>query len=96
MCPLSLLSLLSPALPLISLLRPFQCERDAMRVKVKHLKELMVFGGFLESKIGRVGMSKVEHEDVRGPEEEGVMSVQDCLEDLKRSMTEVVECWNIL
>ena len=64
-----------------------------MRTKVKHLKEMMVSGGFLESK----GMSKVELEDGRGGEEEkNMVNVQDCLEDLKRSMTEVVECWNIL
>ena len=67
-----------------------------MRAKVKYLKELMMFGGFLESKVGHMGVAKAGPEGSSAPEEENVMNVQDCLEDLKRSMTEVVECWNIL
>lgn len=79
-----------------------------MRTKVKHLKKLMLFGGFLESKVklrmkyevmGCVDASTTDHEGMRGDpkeENENVTSVQDYLEDLKRSITEVVECWNIL
>ncbi len=70
-----------------------QGERDAMRTKVKHLKELMVQEGFVETKI-KVGVAPPRP---GAPLRDEIMtSIQDCLEDLKRSITEVVECWNIL
>ena len=54
---------------------------------MKHLKELMVQEGFVEIKVG-VMLGVVT-------KEENMTSIQDRLEDLKRSITEVVECWNI-
>ncbi len=52
---------------------------------MKHLKDLVVSGGFLSD-------SDV-HLD---PMADSMSGVQDMLADLKRSITEVVECWNIL
>lgn len=62
-----------------------QVERNAVRTKVKHLKDLVVSGGFLSDSDAR-----------RDPNDDRVSYVQDLLADLKRAITEVVECWNIM
>ena len=81
-----------------------QAERDALRTKVKYLKELVISGGFIESKTRVRGVKS----SGSGPEppllesielkvqEESIGGVLDGLADLKRAITEVVECWNIL
>lgn len=79
-----------------------QVERSALRTKVKALKDLVVSGGFMASKIHPqatppsdplVSILKAGSMDVK---EDSISSVQDGLADLKRAITEVVECWNIL
>jgi len=63
-----------------------------MRAKVSHLKELMVREGFVEV---RIKMTPRSASSMTAAGADNMTSVQDCLEDLKRSITEVVECWNI-
>ena len=83
--------------------RLFQVERSALRTKVKALKDLVVSSGFMAFKtppqpgsILKTG-SKVTSADIPSSlQEESISSVQDGLADLKRAITEVVECWNIL
>ena len=69
-----------------------------MRTKVKHIKELIVSGGFIDTKF-KVTPS-VHQTNVTDSEkdykQENIDNVQDELEDLKRAITEVVECWNIM
>ena len=52
---------------------------------MKHLKDLVVSTGFLQ-----------DSDIPKDPQEVNISGVQDLLADLKRSITEVVECWNIL
>jgi hypothetical protein len=52
---------------------------------VKHLKDLVVSGGFLS-----------DSNSLKDPSGNSISGVQDMLADLKRAITEVVECWNIL
>ena len=60
---------------------------------MSHLKELMVREGFVEV---RIKMGPGSTSSVMAMGDDNMTSIQDCLEDLKRSITEVVECWNIL
>ncbi len=56
-----------------------------MRAKVKHLKELVVSSG---------GVTwESEQVDLLG---DNISNIQDELEDMKRCITEVVECSNIV
>lgn len=80
-----------------------QVERSALRTKVKYLKDLVISGGFIESKFDTLPTSpKMKKWPVGtatstgGKVEDEVSCVQDGLADLKRAITEVVECWNIL
>lgn len=80
---------------------PSQVERSALRVKVKYLKDLVVSGGFMESKLDAppplpLSKKQLALMDLNTQKEENISLVQDGLADLKRAITEVVECWNIL
>ena len=65
---------------------------------MKALKDLVVSGGFMATKVQVPVMSPSHKEGgvTGGENEDNIANVQDGLADLKRAVTEVVECWNIL
>ena len=73
---------------------PSQEEREALRNKDKLLKRLAVTAGFMEP-LPNENIAP----DVITPDadqiDENLYRIQDGIEELKRSVTEVVECWNI-
>ena len=75
-------------------------EREALRNKVKILKEMSVSAGFLKSSVSSSDPSPPRREGGEGggggrEEEENLVALQDGVEELKRSISEVVDCWNI-
>ena len=72
----------------------FQEEREALRKKDKLLKNLAVMAGFMEP-LPNENIAP----DVITPNanqvDENLYRIQDGIEELKRSVTEVVDCWNI-
>ena len=72
----------------------YQAEREALRDKVSRLKKLAVTAGFLEP-LSRESVSDAEVNPEAGKVDENLYTIQDGIEELKRSITEVIECWNI-
>ena len=71
---------------------PPQAERVTFRNKLKLLKDLVVKEGFVQSV---VSMETSQPEGKNQESEDSFDSLQDGIVDLKRKLTEVVECWNI-
>ena len=68
-----------------------QAEREALRSKVKQLKDLVVSG----IQFQKEGESK-EKERVDFDKEAAIIGqLQDSIADLKRCVADVVDCWNI-
>ena len=71
---------------------PPQAERDTFRNKLKVLKDLVVKEGFVKS---GVSLETSQPDWKKHALEDSLDSLQDGIADLKRKLTEVVECWNI-
>lgn len=63
---------------------------------MKALKDLVVSGGFMSTKVQLPVAPPGDELGKREKEDNVIAGVQDGLADLKRAVTEVVECWNIL
>ena len=71
---------------------PPQAERDTFRNKLKLLKDLVVKEGFVKSGIS---LETSQPDWKKHALEDSLDNLQDGIADLKRKLTEVVECWNI-